>query len=65
MGSARNNMRLSQQRAEAVMTYLLEQGISPERLEAKGYGEEKPIAPNSTRRGRAQNRRVEFTILSQ
>ena len=50
---------------EAVLTYLVEQGISPERLEAKGFGEEKPIAPNNTRRGRAQNRRVEFIILEQ
>jgi len=62
-GSARMNQRLSQGRAEAVMNYLLGQGIMAARLEARGYGENKPIAPNSSRRGREQNRRVEFTIL--
>ncbi len=65
MGSNSSNMILSQKRADAVRSYLLEQGISPERLESKGYGEEKPIAPNNTRRGRAQNRRVEFIIVQQ
>ncbi len=62
-GSRRLNSKLSQGRAEAVMNYLLQQGISAEKLEAKGYGPDKPIAPNTTRRGREQNRRVEFTIL--
>ena len=64
MGSARLNKKLSQGRAESVVNYLVEQGIDASRLEAKGYGESKPIAPNNTRRGREQNRRVEFTILS-
>ena len=45
--------------------HLIEQGISADRLEAQGFGEEKPIAPNNTRRGRAQNRRVEFLIVEQ
>jgi len=65
MGSNRFNKRLSQQRAEAVQKYLEEQGIEPQRLDAVGYGEERPIAPNNTRRGRAQNRRVEFIIVQQ
>jgi outer membrane protein OmpA-like peptidoglycan-associated protein len=47
------------------MNYLTSQGIPPDELEAVGYGEAKPIAPNSTRRGREQNRRVEFTIVEQ
>ncbi len=64
-GSAKLNQRLSQGRAEAVMNYLLGQGIPSDRIEAKGYGEDKPIAPNTSRRGREQNRRVEFTILGQ
>ncbi len=65
VGSRRLNQRLSQGRAESVMNYLTSQGIPPDKLEAKGYGEAKPIAPNSTRRGREQNRRVEFTIVEQ
>lgn len=54
------NMRLSQQRAEAVRQYLIEQGISASRLTARGYGEERPIDTNQTSAGRAANRRVEF-----
>jgi outer membrane protein OmpA-like peptidoglycan-associated protein len=63
VGSNNLNEQLSQGRAEAVMNYMYSQGIAEGRLEAKGYGEAKPIAPNSSRRGREQNRRVEFTIL--
>jgi outer membrane protein OmpA-like peptidoglycan-associated protein len=62
-GSDAANLRLSQARAEAVRTYLVERGISPDRIEAKGYGETRPIAPNLTKRGRAMNRRVEFHIV--
>ena len=62
-GSDRYNQRLSQRRAESVMRYMIEQGVSEARLEAHGYGEERPIAPNETREGRAQNRRVEFHLL--
>jgi outer membrane protein OmpA-like peptidoglycan-associated protein len=58
------NLELSQRRAESVIAYLVEKGIAAERLEAKGYGEEKPIARNVTPGGRARNRRVEFKILS-
>ncbi|MBN2495386.1 MAG: OmpA family protein [Deltaproteobacteria bacterium] len=63
MGSAKFNEELSQKRAEAVMNYLLEQGIPSGKLEAKGFGEARPIAPNSTSRGREQNRRVEFMLV--
>jgi len=48
-----------------VRDYLLKQGIPADSLVSKGFGESKPIAPNSTRRGREQNRRVEFVILDQ
>lgn len=65
VGSDEFNLRLSQARADAVMKYLISQGISPDRLEARGYGETMPIADNSTPEGRAKNRRVEFTIISQ
>ena len=65
MGSASYNMRLSQARAESVRNYLITyHHIDPSRLIAKGYGETMPIADNTTREGRAMNRRVEFKILS-
>jgi outer membrane protein OmpA-like peptidoglycan-associated protein len=51
---------LSENRAIAVVNYLVEHGIAPERLVAKGYGELNPIADNSTEEGRAQNRRTEI-----
>ncbi|HMC83069.1 MAG TPA: OmpA family protein [Candidatus Polarisedimenticolia bacterium] len=62
-GSDAHNLNLSQRRAEAVRSYLVDQGIDASRLTAKGYGEKKPIADNKTREGRAKNRRVELTRL--
>ncbi|MFL5347472.1 MAG: OmpA family protein [Hyalangium sp.] len=59
-GKPQANLALSQRRAEAVREYLIKKGVAAERLEAKGYGQEKPIAPNTTAKGRATNRRVEF-----
>ena len=56
------NVSLSQKRAEAVKTYLEGKGISASRLAAKGYGEDKPVADNSTKEGRAKNRRVELIV---
>jgi OmpA-OmpF porin, OOP family len=64
-GSKVMNTKLSQDRANAVREYLIQQGISAEKLDAQGFGPDKPIAPNSTLRGREQNRRVEFVILDQ
>ncbi len=64
VGSASYNLRLSQMRAESVRNYLISHGIAPDRLIAKGYGESMPIADNGTREGRAQNRRIEFKIIS-
>ena len=54
--------RLSQDRAEAVRRYLMSQGVDGERLVARGYGEERPIADNETEEGRSRNRRVEFVV---
>jgi outer membrane protein OmpA-like peptidoglycan-associated protein len=57
------NMRLSDERADAVRSYLIEKGIGPDRVMAKGYGETLPIADNRTAGGRAKNRRIEFKIM--
>lgn len=57
-GSDATNLALSQRRADAVMKYLVDKGVAASRLTAKGFGESQPVADNSTREGRAQNRRV-------
>jgi OOP family OmpA-OmpF porin len=59
-GNLEHNMKLSQSRAEAVMNYLVDKGVSASMLVAKGYGPEFPIASNATAEGRAENRRVEL-----
>jgi outer membrane protein OmpA-like peptidoglycan-associated protein len=61
-GSASVNETLSQQRAEAVVTYLTNKGISASRMKAAGYGASRPVATNGTEDGRQQNRRTEFEI---
>jgi outer membrane protein OmpA-like peptidoglycan-associated protein len=65
VGKDSANLRLSQKRAEAVVTSLLREGVNASRLEAVGFGETKPIASNSTASGRQENRRTEFNILEQ
>jgi outer membrane protein OmpA-like peptidoglycan-associated protein len=62
-GAAAVNQRLSQARADVVRAYLVSRGVAPERMTSKGYGPSNPIAPNTTREGRAQNRRVELHQL--
>lgn len=64
IGSASYNQALSERRANSVVTYLQNHGISNSRLMAKGMGQTDPIASNSTEEGRAQNRRVEFVITA-
>jgi len=59
-GSDDYNLRLSQLRAENVVAYLGLFGIDSNRLAPKGYGESKPVIPNTTEEGRAKNRRVEL-----
>ncbi|MBL4902960.1 MAG: OmpA family protein [Desulfocapsa sp.] len=59
-GDNNANIHLSTLRAEAVLSYLVSAGIAADRLQAKGYGSDKPIADNTTREGRAKNRRVEL-----
>jgi len=57
------NLKLSQQRADAVKERLVKMGVAASRLSSKGYGETKPVGPNTTAEGKANNRRVEFTKL--
>jgi outer membrane protein OmpA-like peptidoglycan-associated protein len=63
-GSTELNLDLSERRAQSVKIALLERGISFDRIDAVGFGEDKPIADNATPEGRQQNRRVEIIILN-
>lgn len=63
-GQAAYNQALSERRAAAVRDYLVSQGVSPSRIQTVGYGMRQPVASNATEAGRAQNRRVELTILT-
>ncbi len=62
-GTAELNQRLSDERARAVVAWLVAHGIARERLSAKGYGQTRPLTPNSDELARARNRRVEFHVL--
>ena len=61
-GDAASNLTLSQQRAEAVRVYLIQQGADGNMLVAKGFGDTMPIAPNETEEGKFRNRRIEFVV---
>jgi chemotaxis protein MotB len=58
-----SNQILSQKRAENVMEYIVSQGLDPNLISAQGFGDSNPIAPNDTAQGRAQNRRVELSLV--
>jgi outer membrane protein OmpA-like peptidoglycan-associated protein len=60
IGDAAYNQKLSEKRADSVTSYMIKQGISPERVKSKGYGESKPLVPNNSDKNRAKNRRTEF-----
>ena len=62
VGAAESNRRLSNERADSVVSYLVRQGVRSERLRAEGHGMNEPIASNATDAGRAQNRRVEVYV---
>jgi outer membrane protein OmpA-like peptidoglycan-associated protein len=64
-GNRTRNLDLSKRRAAAVVDYLVGKGIERERLDSEGFGQTKPIAPNTTEEGRAKNRRVEIHIVEQ
>jgi chemotaxis protein MotB len=57
-----SNQILSQKRAENVMEFIISQGVKPDLISAKGFGEADPVATNDTAKGRAQNRRVELSV---
>jgi outer membrane protein OmpA-like peptidoglycan-associated protein len=59
-GDAKKNVKLSQNRADAVKSWLVKRGVPASRINSKGYGSADPVAPNSTLEGRTQNRRIEF-----
>lgn len=61
-GSEEVNKPLSEKRANAVRDYLINKGLTSNRIESKGYGSDKPIADNSTAEGKAKNRRVEIVL---
>ncbi|TVQ71114.1 MAG: OmpA family protein, partial [Balneolaceae bacterium] len=62
-GNADYNLNLSQKRSESVLHYLVLFGVDPERLNARGYGASRPVAPNDTDENKARNRRVELVRL--
>ena len=64
-GAPAHNQTLSEDRANAVMSWLTQHGVSADRLTAKGYGDTKPLAPNVTETNKARNRRVQFIIVDQ
>ncbi len=63
VGTADYNLALSQRRAEAVRSWLVERGIAPDRLKTRAFGPARPAAPNDTDAGRQKNRRVEISVL--
>ncbi len=65
VGDKDANLKLSQERAEAVRDYLIKKGINANRITAKGYGDTKPVADNSTEAGKQQNRRTEVKIIKE
>jgi outer membrane protein OmpA-like peptidoglycan-associated protein len=62
-GDEEDNLYLSQDRADAVRRFLIDEGVDPKQVTAVGYGESKPIQSNKTARGRSINRRVEFNVV--
>ena len=62
IGSQEHNLKLSENRAKEVFTFLVNKGIASNRMSYKGFGDENPIASNDTEEGRAENRRTAFRI---
>lgn len=64
VGSEAVNQKISEMRANAVLSYLTRAGVSSSKLKAVGYGQAKPVADNGSAQGRAKNRRIEFLVTS-
>ena len=64
VGNETDNLKLSQNRAQAVVDYLIKKGIATNRLKSAGFGETRPIDTNDTPVGRRKNRRTEFLITN-
>lgn len=64
IGKPADNIKLSNDRAQAVVSYLTSKGVDPKRLTAKGFGDTQPVAGNTTEEGRATNRRTELKVVS-
>ena len=62
IGTEQYNLNLSLKRANSIKNYLIEKGVSANNISIEGYGKQNPVANNSTKAGRAKNRRVEFII---
>jgi outer membrane protein OmpA-like peptidoglycan-associated protein len=63
VGTAASNLALSQRRADAVLKYLvINHGVDPARLDARGVGADRPVVPNDTPENRAKNRRIELLV---
>jgi K(+)-stimulated pyrophosphate-energized sodium pump len=62
-GEPAANLQLSQQRADSVMAQLVVLGVDPSRMTAKGYGQDNPVADNSTEEGRQENRRIALEVV--
>jgi outer membrane protein OmpA-like peptidoglycan-associated protein len=65
VGKPADNLKLSNDRAQSVVKYLVTKGIDIKRLSFKGFGAVQPIASNTTEEGKAQNRRTELKVISQ
>jgi len=61
-GTRESNQKLSEDRADAVKTMLVNQGVRPDRISTQGLGQDHPVAPNDTEEGRARNRRIELNV---
>jgi OOP family OmpA-OmpF porin len=62
IGSEEYNLILSKKRAQAVLDFMVSQGVAADRLSSEGYGESRPVADNETEEGRQKNRRVDLVI---
>lgn len=64
VGKAADNLKLSENRAQEVVNYLIQKGVQPDRLSFKGFGSTAPVAPNDSDENRAKNRRTELKVIS-